>query len=133
AAALTEFDVTKLPLADPERAQEDVEAIFAGMDGIRPTVTTEGVQYEAEAGTAVGTLTHSYDIGLEGWTFQTTVPLEFADDQWQVTWSPQLIHSQLTTGSRMRHTRTLPKRAPINENEGLALVEERTLYQVGLD
>ncbi|WP_185975688.1 penicillin-binding transpeptidase domain-containing protein [Tessaracoccus rhinocerotis] len=133
AAALTEFDVTKLPLADPERAQEDLEAIFAGMDGIRPTVTAEGVQYEAEAGTAVGTLTHSYDIGLEGWTFQTTVPLEFADDQWQVTWSPQLIHSQLTTDSRMRHTRTLPKRAPINDNEGLALVEERTLYQVGLD
>lgn len=133
AAALTEFDVTKLPLADPEAAQADLEAIFAGMDDLRPTVTVEGVEYNADGGTAVVTLAHSYDVGLEGWTHTTNVPLEFADDRWQVTWSPQVVHSQLTTDSRMRHTRELPKRAPINDNQGLALVEERTLYQVGLD
>ncbi|GAB3811061.1 penicillin-binding transpeptidase domain-containing protein [Tessaracoccus terricola] len=131
--ALNAFDLTTLPLADPEQAQADLEAIFAGMDDIHPTVTAGPVEYEAEAGTAVATLEHSYDVGVEGWTFSTTVPLEFADDQWQVTWSPQIIHSRLTSDSRMRHTRSLPKRAPINDNEGLALVEERTLYQVGLD
>lgn len=133
ATALSDFDVSTLPLADPDRAQEDLEAVFAGMDGIRPTVAVTGLEYHEDSGTATATLEHVYDIGLEGWTFSTTVPLEFGDDEWLISWSPQIIHSQLTSDSRMRHTRSLPKRAPINDNEGLALVEERTLFQVGLD
>lgn len=133
ATALTAFDLTTLPFEDPAGAQQDLEAIFAGMDDVRPTVTAGAVEYHATDDTAVATLSHSYDIGLEGWTFETRVPLTFTDDQWHVAWSPQLVHSQLTSDSRLRHTRTLPKRAPINDNEGLALVEERTVYQVGLD
>lgn len=133
AEALGSLDVTELPVTDPEAAQEEIEAIFVGMDGLTPTVTAGPVEYSESDASAVATLTHTYDIGLEGWTFETRAPLAFVDDEWEVSWTPQLLHSQLTSDSRLRHTRSLPKRAPINDNAGLALVEERSLFQVGID
>lgn len=133
AAGLTALDLTGVAVEDPDAAQEDLDAIFAGMDGITPTVEVTAIEYDASEQTAVATLSHSYDIGLEGWTFETRAPLVHVDDAWQLSWTPQVIHSQLTSDSRLRHLRKLPKRAPINDNAGLALVEERALYQVGLD
>ncbi|MCC2593675.1 hypothetical protein LKO27_09695 [Tessaracoccus sp. OS52] len=133
AAGLSAMDLTALPVADPAGAQAELEQIFAGMDGYRPTVEVSGVEYQANDDAAAVKLTHTYDLGLDGWTFETTAPLELVDGKWQVQWTPQVVHPQLTSDSRLRHQRTLPKRAPINDNAGLALVEERALYQVGID
>ncbi len=133
AEALTTQDLSGVRFSLPaEEVQAELDTIYAGMDGIAPTVEVAGVEYSAQ-GTATVDLDHFYDIGLEGWRFQTLAALELVDEEWVATWSPQIIHPMLTSDSRMRHLRTLPKRAPINDNQGLALVEERTLYQVGID
>ncbi len=133
AAALTALDVTALPLEDAAAAQTELETIFVGMDGITPTVTVGDIEYSPTDPSARATLTFAYAIGQEGWTYETVAPLELVDDTWRIDWTPTIIHPQLTSDSRLRHQRTLPRRAAINDNKGLALVEERTLYQVGID
>lgn len=133
AGALTALDVSDLPVADPAAAQEELETIFGGMDGITPTVTAGDIEYSSADQTARVKLTFDYALGENGWTYPSTVPLEYVGDAWQVAWTPTIVHPQLTSDSRLRHLRELPKRAAINDNKGLALVEERTLYQVGID
>ncbi|WP_158600480.1 penicillin-binding transpeptidase domain-containing protein [Tessaracoccus antarcticus] len=133
AAALTAFDVTLLPVEDPAAAQAELVSIFAGMDGITPTVTVGGIDYSPTDPSARAKLTFTYALGEQGWTYDTVAPLKLVDDKWRIEWTPTLIHPQLTSDSRLRHQRKLPRRAAINDNLGLALVEERTLYQVGID
>ncbi|MGO1383590.1 MAG: penicillin-binding transpeptidase domain-containing protein [Arachnia sp.] len=133
ASAITALDVSALPIEDPTSAQTELEAVFAGMDGVTPTVSVEGIEYSAADESARAQLRLDYPLGENGWSYETTAPLDFVDDQWQISWTPTILHPELTSDSRMRHIRTLPRRAAINDNAGLALVEERDLYQVGID
>ncbi len=133
AEALTALDVSALPMKDQTAAQSELETIFAGMDGIAPTVTVDSIEYSAPENSARAHLSMEYPLGENGWTYESYAALNLVDERWRIAWSPTIIHPALTSASRMRHLRTLPKRAAINDNEGLALVEERTLYQVGID
>ncbi|MDO5736961.1 MAG: penicillin-binding transpeptidase domain-containing protein [Propionibacteriaceae bacterium] len=132
-AGLNAFDVTTLPVTDPTAAQAELETVFVGMDGITPTVTAGSIEYSDSDETARAKLTFEYPVGVDGWTYESVAPLELAAKEWKIEWTPTIIHPQLTSDSRMRHLRKLPKRAAINDNAGLALVEERTLFQVGID
>ncbi len=133
AKGLTALDVASLPVEDPKAAQAELETIFAGMDDITPTVTVGEIEYSAAEGSARAKLMMEYPLGEKGWEYETFAALDLVDDKWRITWTPTIIHPELTSDSRMRHKRTLPRRAAINDNAGLALVEERTLYQVGID
>ncbi len=133
AEAITAFDVSTLPIDDPAAAQAELETIFAGMDDITPTVTVDDIEYSAQNNSARVQLTMEYPLGENGWSYASYAALDLVDDNWRISWSPSIIHPELTSDSRMRHQRSLPRRAAINDNEGLALVEERTLYQVGID
>ena len=100
---------------------------------ITPTVEPAGIRYAADGKTATAHLNYTFPVGQEGWKYATTVPLENADGSWQVTWSPTVVHEKLSATTRLRHQRSWPKRAAINDRDGVALVEERTVYQVGID
>ena len=133
-AGLPKLDLTGVPLtSSPGDATTELRTIFAGMDEIVPTITAGGITYAPDGRTATAVLAHSYAVGVEGWSFQTTVPLELVGDTWLAVWSPTVVHPQLTAETRLRHRRTQPRRAPINDRDGLALVEELTLHQVGID
>lgn len=133
AAALTAKDVSTVPMVHAAAdAQADFTTIFAGMDDIYPAVTASGLRYEGDD-TAVGALTMDYPLGLHGWTYDTEARFSYVGDQWRLAWEPSIIHPDLTSESRLRHTQREAKRAAINDNAGLAIVEERTLYEVGLD
>ncbi|MHA7861867.1 penicillin-binding transpeptidase domain-containing protein [Tessaracoccus sp. Y36] len=132
AAALTARDVSKLTMsASNAAAQAELETIFAGMDGIYPTFEPGELTYQGEG--AVGTLTVTYPLGVDGWTYATPAAFTLRDDQWVLEWSPTLAHPELTGSTRLRFTQEEAKRGPINDNTGLALVEERALYEVGID
>ncbi len=133
ATALTALDVTTLPVEDPAAAQAELETIFAGMDDITPTVTVDEVEYSDADNSARAQLKVEFPLGEKGWEYESFAALDLVDDKWRISWTPTIIHPELTSDSRMRHLRTLPRRAAINDNAGLALVEERTLYQVGID
>ena len=132
-AALNARDVSTLPMVrNPADAQAEFETVFAGMDEIYPTVERTAITYEDPDG-ALATLTMTYQLGKDGWTYDSTARLRHIEGVWRVDWSPQLLHPQLTSDSRLRHTTEEARRGPINDNTGLALVEQRSLYEVGID
>ncbi|GAA4888436.1 penicillin-binding transpeptidase domain-containing protein [Tessaracoccus lubricantis] len=132
AAALTAKDVSKLKMAASNAAaQQELETIFAGMDGIYPTFEPGELAYEGEG--AVGTLKVTFALGEDGWTYSTPAAFTLRADEWVLEWSPTLVHPELTNSTRLRFTQEEARRGPINDNTGLALVEERALFEVGLD
>lgn len=135
AAGISALDVSKVATVKPAAdAQAELKTIFAGMDGLKPKVAVGMIQYSPDEDKATAKLTFTYPkIGLKPWTYESVAPLVYASGAWKVDWTPTIVHPQLTAESRMRHLRTFPTRAPINDAAGLALVEERTLFQVGID
>ena len=132
--ALNAQDMSALPMVGPAaEAQADFEAIFAGMDEIYPTVTAGSVAYEATDDVAVVALTMDYELGREGWTYETEARLRYAGEKWRLDWAPSIIHPELSETTRLRHTQREGRRSPINDNQGVAIVEEGAMYEVGLD
>lgn len=112
-------------------AQEELDLIFAGMDGVYPTFSPGELVYDGER--AVGTLKVAFELGVDDWEYATPATFTHTDAGWQLEFSPTLIHPELTDDTRLRHAQSEARRGPINDNTGLALVEERALYEVGLD
>lgn len=134
AGAISKLDVSALPMqSSAAEAQEELKLIYAGMDGIRPVVSVKEVSYRAEDRAADLTLAHSVDVGEEPWTFESKATLKWVNDQWRLEWSPTIVQPKLDANSRMRRIVEEPTRASINDKTGLALVEEITLYEVGID
>lgn len=137
AAALTSGDLSRLGfVGDPATASKaaiaDYATIMSGMDGIRPHVKAGAVAYRG-SGVATVPLEHTFTLGAKPWTFTSTATLNLVQGVWHVAWRPEVVHPQLTAATRLRHTREVPARAPIIDRDGKAVVEERELYQVGLD
>ncbi|MDO5068218.1 MAG: penicillin-binding transpeptidase domain-containing protein [Propionibacteriaceae bacterium] len=134
AEGLAKLDLAGVQLtSSPTDATTELKTIFAGMDDITPTVTPGEITYAPDGKSATARLSHAYAVGQEGWSFETSVPLELVNDTWLAVWSPAVVHPQLTAETRLRHRRTQPRRAPINDRDGLALVEELTMHQLGID
>ncbi|MDO5677953.1 MAG: penicillin-binding transpeptidase domain-containing protein [Propionibacteriaceae bacterium] len=132
AKALSAKDVSEVKMTtDPAAAQEELETIFAGMDGIYPTFEAGELTYEGED--AVGALKVHYPLGVDGWEYGAPATFTHQDGQWVLKWAPTVVHPELTADTRLRYSQAEARRGPINDNTGLALVEERPLYEVGLD
>lgn len=131
--ALGSKDLSTVPTVKAAAdAQADLTTIFAGMDGIYPSFTAGQVAYDGDDTATVPITVEFPNLGREGWKYETTAKLRHSD-QWRLDWSPTLIHPDLTSDTRLRHTQAEAKRAPINGADGLALVEELAMYEVGLD
>ena len=133
ATGLEELDVDKVAMTDAKAAQEDLETIFAGMDGLAPKVEVKRVEYSPEGEEATVKFSNTYPTAGSDWSFESSAELALADDKWQLEWSPKIVHPKLTDETRLRHQRTFPKRAAINDSDGQALMEVRSVYQIGID
>lgn len=134
AEGLAAGDITAAPVVNEAVAQEDLETILARMRGIRPTtVQVEDVEYAPDGRTATGLLAWSWEVDISTWDYRSEVPLERDTDGWRIDWAPSIVHPELTDQTRLGLTREPPRREAINDNAGLALVEQLTMYQVGLD
>ena len=135
AAAITAQDLSGIPMVrSASAAQTELETIFAGMDEIYPTVEVDRIAYaDTDGWLAEADLAMNFTLGEEGWTYPTTATFRLSGGQWRLDWDPTIIHPQLTAHTRLRHTIVEAKRAPINDREGIAIVEERSLYEVGID
>ena len=133
AAGLQTGKLAQVPLgADAAAAQSDLTTIMAGMDGLLPTVKPAGITYGAND-TATATLDQSYLLGTHTFSFTSTAALTHAASGWQVTWAPTIVHPQLTDTTRLRHTRDLPKRAPILGRDKTPLMQQSLVFDVGID
>lgn len=134
AKALEAMDISKIPMqSQAKAAQEELELIFAGMDGITPEVKVGTIGYQVQDRSAVVPLTFTLDVGVDPWSYNTKATMVWADQQWRLQWSPSIIHEKLTENNRMRRIVTRPPRAPINDKDGAALAEEISLFEIGID
>ncbi|SHI44451.1 Cell division protein FtsI/penicillin-binding protein 2 [Tessaracoccus bendigoensis DSM 12906] len=131
--ALNANDLTTLRTVEGgSTAQADLTTIFAGMDGIYPSFTLGDIEYTQD--TATATLQVDYpNLGTAGWHYSTRASFRLSGDTWVFDWEPSVIAPELTSETRLRHIQTESKRQAINDSTGLALVEERSLYEVGLN
>lgn len=134
ATALGELDIAQIPMqSTAATAQEELELLFAGMDGIHPSFAVDTVGYLPEERAAVVGFDVTVEASEHPWEYETEATLKWVDDAWRLEWRPSVVHPKLSSETRLRRTETAPRRAAINDHEGLAIVEEVTLYQVGLD
>lgn len=119
---------------DAAQVADDYRVVIGGMDDIRPTIIPQPVAYFSnDADQAAVQLDHTYPFAGQNWTFSSTARLAFIDNAWRVEWDPAIVHPALTAISRLRHTRDVPRRASILGAHDVAIVEERPVYQVGID
>ena len=132
--ALQSGKLDQVPFSTPETAaQADLDTIMAGMDGLRPSVTPASVTYDGINNTATVVLNQSYPLGSKTFDFQSTASLLHAASGWQVVWAPTIVHPQLSEQTRLRHTRDLPKRAPIIGHDNVTLVQQGLVFDLGID
>lgn len=113
---------------------EDYKVVTGGMDALLPRVTAGPIAYSTKDKERAGVrLEQTYTIGGKPWTFASTATLTLNGDTWLVDWAPSIVHPDLTSLGRLRHTRTLSPRATITGANGLALVEDRQVFQIGID
>lgn len=120
-------------MANSAAAQDDLEAIYARMRGLRPEVSLDHITYGPRETEATAHLNYAWQLDISTWEYTTELTMELNEGSWTALWNSSAVHPELTSESRLQLTRTLPRREAINDNSGLALVEQLTMYQVGLD
>ena len=134
ATGLSQLDTTSLPLNVAwTDANAQLATITSGMDGLTPSVAPGDLTYDKRAATATASLHFDWTLASGDWTYDTTVALTYAADAWQITWSPSLFQPQLTDSNRMVHQRIAPVRADLLGQDGLAIVEDTPVVNVGID
>ena len=134
ATALSALDVSSAPLSSsPTAAQTELGLIAAGMDGIKPTVTTGPITYDSSNPTASAVLHYSWATPSAPWTYDVSVPLVDNGQGWKLDWSPAVVFPQLNATNRLVHTHTTAQRGAIIGANNQALVEQFTVVKVGID
>jgi len=134
ATALSALDVSSAPLSSsPAAAQTELGLIVAGMDGIKPAVTTGPITYDSSNPTASAVLHYSWAMPSAPWTYDVSVPLVDNGQGWKLDWSPAVVFPQLNATNRLVHTHTTAQRGAIIGANNQALVEQFTVVKVGID
>lgn len=133
AQALTRLDLSSAPLRDPATAQDELATIMDHAGGLKPSVEVTGISYGPEKDQAKATLSYSWPVDISTWKYETSVDFTISDGKWLATFKPSTVHPELTDEQQLSYSRQLPRRAAINDSDSLALVEQLTMYQVGLD
>jgi cell division protein FtsI/penicillin-binding protein 2 len=120
-----------LSVLEDESAQPAYDAIVEGLGDVSPTVETTEVT-EGE-GAAEATMTWSWELDGQTWSYDTTATLEETETGWQATWSPRLVEPTLEDGETLATSTIEPSRGDILGARGEALVTERPVVRYGID
>lgn len=102
----------------------------AGLDGARLAAETLDVSEDGDRATARVRMRWAVP-GIGPWGYDTRVPLRKVEDEWKVHWRVTLVHPKLRGKERLGTTRELPRRAPIRDRAGRAIVQLRPVKRVG--
>ncbi len=134
ANALSQGELSAITfIQNTEDVVADYQTITSGMDGYLPGIEVGEISYDPVAKTASVPLHQTYAFGETKWEFTATATLILQDGTWTTSWAPSIVHPDLDAWGRLRHTRITSDRAPIVDRNGMALVENRQIFQVGLD
>ncbi len=136
AGALSSLDVSGVPFAEgaPDQPQDTLDTIVNAMDPLEPKVTVDSVEETGED-TATAHLDVAWDIDetSQDWTYSTTAELTRGEEQWQVTWKPDLIVEDLQENEVLVRKNTPAERGDILGADGAVLVSDRPVVRVGVD
>lgn len=130
AAALTAGDLAGAPVQDAAGAQQRHSGTVRGL-GVAPRVTTGATT--REGATATTPLTWTWPFGPDGWSYETVLTSTETDDgTWSTTWTPALVHPDLTDGAVLTRTRTTAPRAQVVRPDGSVVVGDQPVVRVGV-
>ncbi len=139
AEGLTTGDLAAVPFTEqtgPDAAS-DFDAIVEGMGAAGRTVTatagavTEATEDAPAATTA--TVSWTWDVSGQEWTYDTTAALTLAGDEWQVAWEPALVEPSLDEAVVLDATTIGARRGDILGARGEGLVTARPVTRFGID
>jgi hypothetical protein len=94
---------------------------FQGELQIEATEVEAGsIERSGDEATVPLTVTHTL-AGLGPWTYETELTLVRGEDDWEVAWSPAILHPKLVDGRRVARVRETGARAPILARSGQQL------------
>ena len=128
-------ELARVPYVDskPVEVVERYRGIVAGMNGLAPTLTVEGVEGEGDA--ATGTLQWTWPVveAADPWVYETKVGLERVDDTWSVAWEPSIVEPSLAEDEVLETTTIPATRGEILGARGTVLVTDRPVLRFGID
>jgi Penicillin binding protein transpeptidase domain/NTF2-like N-terminal transpeptidase domain len=114
----------------PKVAGTALAANRAGLDGAR--LSAEQLDLSEEGDRATARVRMRWNVpGFGPWGYDTRVPLRKTGDEWKVHWRVTVVHPKLRGTERLGTTRELPRRAPIRDRHGRAIVQLRPVKRVG--
>lgn len=118
---------------DPERALADLTASRRGLDGASAQVRVREVT-EEEDDRATATLRVDWRVPRIGpFGYDTRVALRRADDRWAIAWSGAAVHPGLGEELRLGTAFDAPRRGPILDRAGRALMRDRPVVDVAVE
>lgn len=131
AGGLSRGDLAGAPVDDAGRAASDLEMVLRGMDGLRPAVSA-GDRRTVGTATLV-TLHLVWKLAGGDWAYDTTATFNRTDGAWLLQWQPQVLHPELTSLTRLVHTRTPAPRGKIIGADHAVLAEAMPVVRLGID
>jgi cell division protein FtsI/penicillin-binding protein 2 len=137
ASALQKGDLAGVSFASDGGAARSAYAdIVAGLEALgRPQVEVGEVTQEGDD--ATGTLSWTWRVAEETWTYDTQVEMTkgSGDDggAWQVEWSPKVVEPSLEQGETLQTSTIKPRRGDILGADDEPLVTLRPVLRVGVD
>jgi len=88
---------------------------------------------ETTGSTAEATLHWTWDLTAANWEYDAPAELKFAEDAWQVAWSPSIVEASLVEGEALDVSSVLADRGDILGAGGAPIIIERPVSRVGID
>lgn len=132
ARALESGRVTDVMFAGtaPAEVEKELARVTAGM-GSDPTVETRSV--ETGDDTAAVTLTWSWDVGGEPWSYDTTADVTRSGETWRVVWTRKLVEPSLARDEVLSASTVQADRGEVTGAGGSAIVTDRPVVRFGID
>ncbi len=117
---------------EPGVAAHDISAHVAELGITETTVEPVGdLDCGSDSCDEHARVTHQL-AGAGEWSYETLIRSTLHQGQWLVEWSASTFHPDLTDVTTLVRQRTLPRRAPILDRNGVALTPEREIVRVGV-
>lgn len=130
AAALSKGSVEGIKIHEGN-PKEELPELLKGMNGMLPEVTVGHISPSAQAASIK--LDYRWPLSSP-WTYQTDATLVKKGDDWELTWSPEVLHPKLTAETRLERQRgDATERGNITGEGSAVLVENIPVQMLGLD
>lgn len=133
ASAIAALDVGSVAFEgkDSGAANERLNAVFAGLEPVKPSV--DAGEVTLESGVATVPLDYGWKIGAAEWKYTTSAQLKKDGDKWLTVWNPASLAPGLTEDEVIATATQSPARADILGAGDAPLVTSRLVVNVGID